>query len=475
MKNKIKQAFQSRKFKGGAYATLISIIVIIIVLLVNFIFSKLDIKYDVSSEGLYTLSDTSKDYIEELEEEITIYYLVESGNEDLQITEIIEQYGDLSDNITIEYKDPVLYPQFAQQYTDEQVSENSIIVVNESENRSKYVDYNDMFVSEIDYNTFQQSVTGIDVEGRVTSAIQYTTADNLPLVYAIEGHGEGEVTQVLRDSLERANININTLDTLSAKTIPEDCSTLLIMAPQTDYSEEETEMIKDYLQNGGNAIILADYNTKGLTNVNNLLEFYGITTVDGLVLEGDSNYYMGQYVNNLIPEVQNHAITENIIESGKSVVAPAATGLEVLDTARNTIETTSLLETSASSFSKVDVDSTGVNKEEGDIDGPFTVGLAVTENYNDVKTNIVVFGTPYIVSDSLIAYDSVGNLDILLDSINFVSQKEESVSVPAKNYGLNQLYLTANDAYLWGAITVLVIPIAILVIGGVTVYRRRKK
>ncbi len=476
MKNKIKDAFQSRKFRRGAYATVISVVVILIVILVNLIFSQLNIQFDASKQGLYTLSDTSKEFIKDLEEDVVIYYLAEAGNEDSQVTEIVEQYEKLSNNIKVEYKDPVLYPQFANQYLDdEEILQNSVIVVNEEKETSKYIKYNDMFITEIDYQTYSQSVTGIDVEGQITSAIQYVTDDNIPIIYAIEGHGERPISPVFKDNLDKANMNLESLDTISAKSIPEDASALLINGPQTDFSEDETEMIKEYLQKGGNAIILVDYKTKDLTNVSDLLNYYGLDMVDGIVLESDASHYMGQYVNYIIPDVKLHDITSNLTSNNKSIVTPIATGLEVLDTARSTITADTLLETSEESFSKVDVDSNSINKEEGDIEGPFTVGLAIQEIYNDVETNLIVFGTPELLSDSLISFDSIGNLDIFLGSVNYVSHKEDSVSIPGKQYGNERLYLSAGKAYMWGAITVLLIPIALLATGGIVVYRRRKK
>lgn len=475
MKDKMKKAFQSRKFIGGAYATVISIVVIAIILLVNFIFTELDIQLDTSSQQLYTISDKSKELVEDIEDEITIYYLVELGNEDAQIVEVINRFKQTNDNVSVEYKDPILYPQFANQYVEHGITQNSIIVVNETQGRSKYVDYMDMYVFEIDNATQGYNVTAVDVEGQVISAINYVTTEDLPIIYSVVGHGEEGFSDTLRTSLDKVNITINTLDTLSSESIPDDCSVLLINAPETDYNQDESRMIREYLQNGGNAIIFVDYKTKELTNVSSLLEYYGSTMVDGYILEENPNYYVDEYRNQILANVSSHEITSNVIDSGKWVIAPVSTGLEASKTARNTLVIDTLLETNDTSYSRIDINSTNPNKLEDDIDGPFTIGTATKETHSGVETNVIVFGTPFLVNDNLIGNESIGNLDLLIDSVNYVTGREESITIMPKSLGMERLFIKSSQVYLWGAITVFVMPLLILSIGGVIVIRRRKK
>lgn len=475
MNNKIKKAFRSRKFIGGAYATMISVVVIAIVLLINFIFTELDINFDTSTQQLYTISDKSKELVKDIEDEITIYYLVELGNEDAQILEVINRFKQANKNISVEYKDPVLYPQFANQYVDHEITQNSVIVVNETQGRSKYVDYMSMYVVETDYNTNSYNVTAVDVEGQIVSAISYVTTEDLPVLYAVVGHGEEGITNTLAMSLDRVNITVKTLDTLSSESIPDDCSVLLINAPETDYSEEEAVLIREYLQNGGNAIFLVDFKTNSLANISGLIEYYGTTIVNGFILEENPNNYVGEYRNYLFAGVKNHEITSSITNSGKRVITPISTGLEASKTARNTLIIDTLLESQATSYSRTDIDSTDPNKLEDDIEGPFNLGMAIKETYNGVETNVIVYGSPFLVSDDLITSESIGNLDLLINSVNYVTGREASANITPKSLGVEKLLLRSSDVNLWGAVTVLALPIFILIIGGVTVIRRRRK
>jgi len=142
----IKASFTGRKFKSGAYVSVISAVVIVLILLINLIISEFDLKIDLSNNKLYTLTDETKEYIKNMEDDITIYYLVEAGNEAQIFQKIAEKFDSLSDKITLVQKDPVQYPTFAQQYVDDEISVGSFLVVNNRTNKAKYVDYNEMLV-----------------------------------------------------------------------------------------------------------------------------------------------------------------------------------------------------------------------------------------------------------------------------------------------------------------------------------------
>ncbi len=473
--SKLKSSFTSRKFKGGAYATAISVIVIVMVLLVNIFVTELNFKIDLSSEGMYTLTDITKEYVKGIKDDITIYYMVQTGSEDTTFTEIVDKYADISNKIKVEYKDPVLYPNFSATYTDEQVTDNSVIVVNNANERAKYVDNSEMYQTEINYNTYQTQVTGIDVEGQVTSALQYVTTEDLPVMYMVQGHGETAIGSTLASSLAKVNVTTNTLSTLTEESIPEDCSILFINGPQSDYTEDEIAMIKDYLSNGGNAIILVDYAVGGLDNFNSLLNYYGISFADGIVLEGEQGYYMGQYVNNLVPNMESHDITSSIISKNTSVVAPSAIGIQTLDTKRSTTQIDPLLTTSDSAYSKVDVSSNTVEKQEEDIDGPFDLAVAITETYNNVESKLVVLGSTLLIDESMMSYPSIGNLDLILNSVNFVSDQESNLAIRTRSVTQQYLSMNAAQVNFWAIIIVVVIPVFVLSFGGYICIRRRKR
>ena len=468
----MKASFSGRKFRSGAYATMLSVIVIIIVIVVNLLVSKMSIQFDLSSQSMYTLTKDTKELVKGLEDDITIYYMVQQGNETSEFEKIAKLYDNLSSKVTLVKKDPILYPQFAANYVDDEVSQNSFIVVNNTDNRAKYIAGVDMLVQEINYQTYQTETTGIDVEGRITSAIQYVTNDNLPVMYVVEGHGEADTGNNFTETISKMNIEIKTLATMTQAAIPEDCDILYINSPEKDYSDEEATMIKDYLAAGGKALITLDYKTTELTNFSSILDYYGIQMVEGMVLESDTNQFISGYPMYLIPTMESHEITSKVKGNGIPVFMPVSSGLTISDTLRSSLTVESLLSTSDSAFSKTDMQSTSIEKEAGDIDGPFQIGLVATDTYNNVTSEVVVFSSEHAFTDDTATY---GNSTLLTATIGYLAGDMETLSIPTKNYGANYIYSSQLQAIMWGAFTVIGIPAAIFVTGAVICYRRRRK
>ena len=132
----IKESFSGRKFRSGAYVTAVSAIVIVIVIVINMIISQMGFQLDLTSKKLYTLSDDTIDLISNTGENVTIYLLAETGTIDPDFRRIAEEYDKRSDHITFVHKDPILYPKFASQYVDDEISQNSFIVVNDKIGRA---------------------------------------------------------------------------------------------------------------------------------------------------------------------------------------------------------------------------------------------------------------------------------------------------------------------------------------------------
>ena len=104
----VKQSFSSRKFKMGGFQTLMIAIVVIVVVVLNLLVGKMNITVDLSSDKIYTLTDDTKNLVSGLSDDITIYYMVQDGNEATAIEKVLDEYARLS-HIKVEKKDPVVY------------------------------------------------------------------------------------------------------------------------------------------------------------------------------------------------------------------------------------------------------------------------------------------------------------------------------------------------------------------------------
>ena len=104
-----------KHIKNGSYAMVMSVIFIAVVIVINMIVSTIPSKYseiDVSSQKLYSIGDETKKMLKDLDKDVTIYQIAQSGSEDEKITNLLKKYEDESKHIKVEQKDPVVNPKF---------------------------------------------------------------------------------------------------------------------------------------------------------------------------------------------------------------------------------------------------------------------------------------------------------------------------------------------------------------------------
>ena len=463
---------------NGSYSVAVTAVFIVAVIVINLIVNALPSKYtqiDMSDQKLYSIGEQTKSFLDGLDEDVTIYQVAQSGSEDQNISQLLEKYKDESSHIKVEKKDPVVNPGFVQEFTSENLSANSLIVV--SGERSKVVKYGDMYKSEMDYNTYSYNTTEFDAEGQITGAISYVTSEELPVVYTLEGHGETEISGSLKDSVEKANIELKTLNLLAEGAVPDDADCLIVAAPATDISAEEKDYVLDYLENGGKALLISGYSENELKNYKELIGNYGVSIADGIVFEGDNQRYAMQVPYYLLPQVNSTDLSENVASSGYYILMPYARGIQKDEEVRDSVQIESVLTTSDSSYSKTNMKSEQIQKEENDIAGPFDLGVAITESVGEKETKIAIYSSNAILDSQVNQMVSGGNEMLLMSSLKWMVDTENlsSVSVPSKSLEVSYLTLTDYDASFWKICTIGIIPGVFLVMGFLVWFKRRNR
>lgn len=476
---KMRAAFRTRAFRMGTYSVAVALVVIAIVFAVNLVMTKVPAtvtQIDMTDQGIFTLAEQTKSVVASLDSPVTVYWIVQQGQEDGQLGKLLALYEGLGKNLSVVKKDPVVYPGFAKQYTDSDVSNNSLIVV--CGTRSKLVANSDIYVYDYDEYYSSGNVTGTFCgESALTGAISYVTSAELPVIYTLEGHGETALSSDMSKALTDENYTTQTLSLVSETEVPEDCDALLIVGPKTDLAPLECDALRAYLKNGGKVLLFTDYVKGGLPNLEAVLADYGVTDVQGVVLEGDKNYCAWGYSYYLLPDIGSHTITSPLSSNGYSVIAPVATGLQIAADLRDGLTVESLLTTSTSSYCKLaGTEMKTYNKETGDVDGPFSIGVAITDDLGDDKqAQIVWYSTSQILDDTVNGWVGGANQDLFLNSLGWMCAQENSVSIRSKN--LSTSYLTVSDA-VSSSLSVLligVVPLAVLAAGVIVVVRRKRR
>ena len=457
-------------FRGGSYALAISAVVLAILVVVNIFASALPpaaTKYDISASKLYSITSNTKVVVNALEQDVTIYWVVQSGEENQVIENLLSKYDSLSDHITVVKKNPDVYPTFAEQYTDEAVQNNSLIV--ECGERSRFIGYEEIFVQEPDIYSYSYS-TSFDGEGAITSAIDYVTTEELPKIYILEGHGEAELPASFRDQIEKENMETEPLSLLTVDAIPEDADCVMIYAPSSDISQEERDLLADYASEGGKLFVAAGpVPDSNLDNLYSLLADYGIEANEGVVVEPDREHYSFQGPLSLLPDMNSHAITDSLMDENYYPTMPISLGLTVPEDSERV---TTLLTTSDAAFSKLDgYDMTDYEKEDGDIDGPFALAVSID---TAGEGQIVWFTSSHFLDDMHNAVSSGANANLSMNALSSLIGETEAMAIRSKSLNYNYLTISDSTASLLKVLMIGVFPLAYLGIGVVVALRRRR-
>ena len=455
-------------FKGGSYAIVLTCIVLALLVVVNLLAGALPAnltKLDISFSKLYSITSNTKAVVNALEQDVTIYWIVQSGKEDDVINNLLAKYESLSDHIEVVKRNPDVYPAFARQYTDETVSNNSLVVV--SGEKYRYVPYSDIYVSQGSAYSYSYT-TSFDGEGAITSAIDYVVSTQLPILYTLEGHGETALPDTFASQLEKENVQTESLSLLNVDEIPEDAAALMIHAPASDISGEEAKMLSEYVKSGGKLLILAGPVADGeLTNLYGILSDYGVSAVQGIVSESDRSHYAFQAPYVLLPDLGDSDITAPLAEKNYMAIVPIAAGLQISGDSA-----VSLLNTTDSAYSKIaGYQQTTYEKEDGDIDGPFSLGVDIQDHSSG---RIIFFTSSYLLDDMYNAYSSGANNDMVMNALSALMGDRQAMSIRSKSLNYNYLTISESAASTIKLVMIGLVPLCYLAMGVVTVLEKRR-
>ena len=145
-KQNLNRLFHTAGTRSGAYSVGLTAVVIAIVIVFNLVIGQIPEAYrniDVSSTKIYEISDTTRDFLDSLEEEVDMTVLAVQDETDDRITTFLSRYAALSDRINVEWIDPVLHPSALTEYD---TSENTIVVSCENTGKTTTVSFDDILV-----------------------------------------------------------------------------------------------------------------------------------------------------------------------------------------------------------------------------------------------------------------------------------------------------------------------------------------
>ncbi len=523
---KRRYSISKKTISFGAYSSVMIVVVLAITVIVNLAVTKLPDSMqniDVTSSRLYSLTDDTKNLVSGLKDDVTIYVLDKESASDKTLNKTLKSYEALSKHIKVSYVDPAENPTFIQKYTDDssKVYMNSLIVT--CGDKSKIVNFSDVYETSTDYTTYSQKTTGYDGEGQITSAIDYVTSDSNPVIYTLTGHNETALSSTFTDAVSKMNITVQDLDFMQNDSVPDDAQAVIINAPTSDLSSDDLKKLEDYFNKGGNVIAVTNYEATGdMTNYKALLSYFGITLNDGVVLDSDSSRYY-QYPSYLLPNVESDDITSGITNG--YIMSPFSQEI-TYDSSNSQVAYTPLLQTSESAYvhssvsSESDMEQTDSDQLAARIVGLKAVktisssdgsaadntvtssstanGVSGTSSSSEsvssssaaesvssssssdsstdtITSTAVVYTSPYIFNDNANQMVSGSNLSLFSGSISAVTSDTTTISIPSKSMDNTTITMATRTAVLLTILFVILIPVVLLAFGITIWVIRRKK
>lgn len=467
----------------GTTTLLLVIIIIACYVGLTILADKIEIEdIDLTEKKLYSLSDETKNRIQNLDEDITIQ-LINVDDYDY-IKEYVKKYEMFSDKIKIEEVDDLssrtdLKAQYELNDTD------SLIVVKTSK-KEKTLTLYDLYT--VDYSTYQQ----IDItEEAITNAIVEVTIDEKPQIYIFSGKTYYDPQQILTTittQLTNEANEIKYLDILSTGSVPEDCDCLIITTLAEDMSEMERDKILEYIQRGGKILFLTSQNILDVDtpNLDAILSQYGISIEYGAIFEQDTTRMLQNAPEFPIVDVDASFMSD--IGMNVKMCLVDAGNIEMVDTDKQeelSVGYEILASTGETSFIRTNFDTNSYTRTDADSEeGSFTVGVCATKKISDdISSEMIIYSNELCASDLQVpvsnqyymyAVDLYNNKDIILNSISHLTERTDTITIRKTDETENYTVSEQEDTII--KIIIFTIPTVIIIIGLVVwqVRRRRK-
>lgn len=470
------QSLQTKNFKYGGYATLLFLLMVVFLIAINLVASELPFKFDLSENKLFSLSAQTTEILKDLQEKLVIYALYPTGRENRMLVTILKKYQEASKQVSLTLLDPNKNPGFIQKFSKngQTPPEGSLIVT--SGNRYQVIHGYDLFNYCTNQQTRRQEIESLAIEQRVTNAILYVaTGKGASLIYQVQGHGEEPLSYNLEKQLENENYSLKSL-TLLTQEIPSDAALLLVVSPKQDFTTEEAEKIRSFLANRGRAVFLIDYIHTKLPNLNSVLNSYGVTLEQQIIIEGDNQRHIGNPLM-LLPQYSDHAIVKPLDSQRMPVLIPVAQSIKTLDLKKQSITVAPLLTTSEKAWAKANPASLNQEKSAADPHGPFNLAVAIIDQKKGTHSEteaskVVVIANAQFINGQYSA-QVPGNVHFLTNILNWLQDQKTNLSIKPKSLVIARLNLNALQTLVYSGIVILVIPLGILFTGLMVWLRRR--
>lgn len=460
-----------RRTRYGANAALYSIAFILLLVAVNFLATRYNRQFDLTSQKVFSLSPQSTTVVKQLKKPLRLYGFVQAGHSPTAEA-LYQQYAYASPQVSYELVDPNKHPELAERFKVTTLDTTHLQYGGDTGNGS--------------------NVTDMSEDAITNGILKLIRSGNGQTACFAIGEGEADPDEAIQTGgfnqfqkgLEGENMQIKKVVLVSEPKVPADCSMLVLAGPTRPLVPHELDAINQYLDNGGRMLVLMRpqrpdkaYDETALVK---LLAGWGVKVGNNVVVDQVVRLFAGPALG-LDPTVNTyptHAITYGF---NKQTVFPMVRTVDPVDSPTAGLEVSSLAKTSDTSWAETDLNSlfnkqTATFQQTTDTKGPVSVAVAVEANLDQLKrgkgkARIVVIGDTDIADNQYI--DNFFNRDFLMNSIDWLAGETNSITIRPKSLRASRFNLTIQQFDIVFVLSVLLIPELLLLTGLAVWWERR--
>jgi ABC-type uncharacterized transport system involved in gliding motility auxiliary subunit len=461
---------RTRPARQGGNVTLASVAFIGLLAVGNWFVNRHSPQWDLTASQMYTLSDQSAKVLNGLQQDVKITAFFPSQQEDAYVRgtkDLLRQYDRRSDRVTVEFVDPDVNPGVARQF-----------------------DISSYPVTIFQIGDRKEQTTGL-TEQDFTSALLKLTRTDKKKVYFVQGHQERDPDNpqqpgynAAAEALKAENYQVEDLTLLATQKVPDDASVVVVAGPRAPLLDPEKQALQDYLDRGGKVFFLVD--PRQDTGLSDLLSSWYVQLDDDLVIDPGRNY-LGDALSILPSPQSGHRITTSLPD----LILPGTRSVTVKPGAGSAFAIVPLLRTTDRSWAEKNF-TAAARQDADDTPGPLSVAVAVNKTdptqaitpgmppaptppagaAQTPKGRIVVVGNSEFAANTYFG-QVLGNRDFFVNSVNWLAEDEDLISIRATPAVAPPILLSNQAQVLVFYTSVVFVPLAVLLLGGVIWWQRR--
>ncbi|MBN2096175.1 GldG family protein [Candidatus Peregrinibacteria bacterium] len=516
------------RFKYARDSYFITILIVAIVLMVNFIAARHFMRIDLTKNQFYAVSDASKTIMRDLEDIVTVkVFFSEKLPPNLfavrqYVHDILDELASYSKgDLMVDFLNPE-DSKIRQEAFELGIPEVQMNIVEKDklEVKNGFLGVAVVYGDRVEILPVVQNV--LNVEYDLVAAIKKVTAQSTPKIAFLTGHDEPELTQragvdqmrdtyaLFKQALDH-NYQVETVNLAESGTFS-DTDTLLIAGSKTAFSDEEKYAIDQFLLSGRNAILFLDsievkpdLQAEAFDlNLSDMLEHYGVGIEEQFVLDqlNERASFNQGFMNFIVPypfwikAVHQYFDPENpIVAAMDFIVLPWASPLNVFD--REGVNATVLAYTTPNAWLQpgplfnLDPSSLQISSEQYQyplavlLEGEFTSFFSGDEDWikssDDYHEKSTQTGRLLLVGNSRFINDHFVNLYgqnmlFALNTVDFLTLDDSLISIRSKSsFDFPLKDLSARDRQLVKFTGIWLMPLAVILFGVVRFVLRRRK